>query len=428
MPKPKPKNWKAKNRFRRAGNPLAWLVRLILRVLYSINPRKWLLRNPSQTGFVIPTAVMLLLVLSLIVGSMLIRTTQRTEQVIGQRNNLLLYNAATPAIERAKSKIALLFANPPSSAPSESTLETMMFDPSLYDLPDEERLELPRDNTGTNFAVDTSNAWSFQLDRNGDGTPETTIAYSILMRRNGQQNPVVNVEDYTDEEKAYNQVNRSGPLNIADNSNNLTTNNGCGNGLLPAQQEIGWYENENNSGVLSKNFQVNVIVADDDPNSIGSPNITTLEYHQDREVDRGNIWAAWFRYDMEIYPGPQFNLNGAMHSQSSIMAPANGANSRFESYLISSPASCIYSPRSSQITLTEQRNQNNGNLLFQGQWISGQPVNGEFNDGSNVHKILPATELATLTNFNDVVTRIHATAPSTNPASQGNQGDSVNPL
>ena len=82
-----------------------WLRRLLHRVA---PPR----RRRSQrrvAGFVLPTAVMLLLVLSLIVGAILLRTINRTEQVMLSRRDRIIYNAATPAIDRAKAKLEFMF-------------------------------------------------------------------------------------------------------------------------------------------------------------------------------------------------------------------------------------------------------------------------------------------------------------------------------
>ena len=62
-----------------------------------------------QAGFVLPTAIMVLLVLSLIVGSMLLRSVQRSEQLIGETKTQVIYNSATPAIDRARAKLEYLF-------------------------------------------------------------------------------------------------------------------------------------------------------------------------------------------------------------------------------------------------------------------------------------------------------------------------------
>jgi len=69
----------------------------------------------------LPTVTLMLLVLSLVVGTLVFRTFNRTAEVIGQRQQRALYNAATPAIDRAKLKLEYLFGEsnlptPPSDA------------------------------------------------------------------------------------------------------------------------------------------------------------------------------------------------------------------------------------------------------------------------------------------------------------------------
>ncbi len=404
-------------KFRQVRRAISSFLRSLLRQLYSLKHKRWKLRQrSSQSGFVIPTAMMLLLVLSLIISSMLIRTVQRTEQVMERREELVIYNAAAPAIDRAKSKIEYLFSSDPrgltSDVPSEARLEAMMLNRDVtepdgsggtntvleaikddtgnpvevYDFPDETRLELPTSG-GTPKRY---NAWSFQVDKDGDGVEETTIAYSILMKTENEA-ATVTMEQSTDEDKALNQVNRSGPLNI---QSDLSAQENCDVGeLIPAK---GWYGI--NGVSLRKNFQVNVVVANSDPDNTNpnNENVSTLEYYQDREADRGNKWGAWFRYDLEIYPGPEFRFNGAMHSESNFILSANEDNEKvFEGYLVSSPKSCIYSPQASRITLTKQKN-TDGSVSFKGQWIAGHPARGQVtsgaaNEGGYIHKLPDTT-------------------------------------
>ncbi len=437
---------KGTNKFRQVRRAISSFLRSLLRQLYSLKHKRWKLRQrSSQSGFVIPTAMMLLLVLSLIISSMLIRTVQRIEQVTERREELVIYNAAAPAIDRAKFKIEYLFSSDPrgltSDIPSEERLEAMMLNRDVtvpdgdggkntvleairdsagnilevYDFPDETRLELPT-SVGT---FNRYNAWSFPVDKDGDGEEETTIAYFILMKTENEA-ATVTMEQSTDEDKALNQVNRSGPLNIQSDLNALEN---CDVGeLIPAK---GWYGIKGAS--LRKNFQVNVVVANSDPNNpnTNNENVSTLEYHQDREADRGNKWGAWFRYDLEIYSGPPFRFNGAMHSESNLIVSANQNNvPRFTSYLVSSPHSCIYSSQASQITLTEQKN-TDGEVTFKGQWIAGQPAKGQLrskaaNEGGYIHKLPGSDE-----SFTTTMLQVNVKHNFDDTNSEEEQGDSV---
>ena len=400
---------KGTTKFRQVRRAISSFLRSLLRKLYSLKHKRWKLRQrSSQSGFVIPTAMMLLLVLSLIIGSMLIRTVQRTEQVMSRREQLVIYKAAAPAIDRAKSKIEYLFSSDPrgltSSVPSSERLEAMMLNRDVtspdgsggtntvleaikddqgnflevYDFPDETRLELPTSGGTPN----RYNAWSFTVDKDGDGNKETTIAYSILMKTENEA-ATVTMEQSTDEDKALNQVIRSGPLNI---QSGLNAGTNCDMGELISAK--GWYGI--NGVSLKKNFQVNVVVASPDNTNPNSENVSTLEYSQDREADKGNKWGAWFRYDMEIHSGSEFRFNGAMYSGSNLILSANHKNKKsFQGYLVSSPKSCIYSPQASQITLTEKRD-TDGQVTFKGQWIAGHPALGKLkepNQGGYIHRI-----------------------------------------
>jgi len=117
---------------------------------------------------------------------------------------------------------------------------------------------------------------------------------------------------------------------------------------------------------LRKNFQINAVVFKS--NAINQP-ATTLELQQDRQVDRGNKWGAWFRYDLEIHPGAAFNWNGAIHTEGNVFFGTNN----FRAYLISSPSSCLYGQNgmdASEISVTRQVDQSN-NPTFLGQIVSG---------------------------------------------------------
>ena len=142
-------------------------------------------RQTARAGFVLPTVAMLLVVVTLVIGSILLRTGSRTNQVISERNQQIIYNAATPAVDRAKAKLEYLFKRDdrlPQGTPSESRLMSMLLNDGQnnvdrlptnpYNLADETRLDL--DGGGEDPA------WSFKMDTDGNGQPDTTVAYSII--------------------------------------------------------------------------------------------------------------------------------------------------------------------------------------------------------------------------------------------------------
>jgi hypothetical protein len=161
----------------------------------------WLLRSAfvmsrkvsPNSGIVLPTAIMLILVVSLAVGALTYRAYTRNIQVITSNQQRVIYNAATPAIDRARSKLEFMFDSsqdnryPSGGVPAEDYLAKMMlndgvgFPQSLikgetgdaanpYLLPGETARDLP--NT-----PGKDNAWSFRADTDGNGTEDATVVY-----------------------------------------------------------------------------------------------------------------------------------------------------------------------------------------------------------------------------------------------------------
>ncbi len=347
----------------------------------------WLLRSAfvSQrrgqsplAGFVLPTTVLLVLVLTLTVGAMTLRAFDRNAQVLATAQEKVLYNAATPAIDRARSKLEYLFekdtrynrvagatenqllawlTNAPGTygtGDNAVTLDTSEVrdapdggGPDVYTLPDEQRIDIGSADAAT-FDGESDNSWRYRTDTNGDGTDDATVVYSILLStpekiENGKSQPDEELLlTLSDQAKADQRVVRYPPLTRETRLLGCSVEAGS-DGTTPA----GWFEDPNNPINLLKNFQVDAIVIPDDAKAAN----VTLEFQQDRQIQRGNKWGAWFRYDLEVFPGPQFNWNGAMHTEGSMFF---GNNSRFEAYLVSAPTSCLYRPDSSELSITDR--------------------------------------------------------------------------
>lgn len=354
---------------------LDWLMRGLL-----ITGTRQQRQQKAKAGFILPTVTMLLVVVALVIGSILLRTGSRTNQVISERNQQIIYNAATPAVDRAKAKLEFLFRQDdrlPQGTPSESRLMSMLLndgqnnvehlDTNPYKLQDETQLDL--DGGGLDPA------WSFKMDTNADGSPDTTVAYSIVFKTRdplvsdeNDPNPPPPAIDRTkkDKEKAAKLVVRNGPIIAED-----TIDPGCQR--LNLQPEAGW--DLAGTATLLKTFQVNAVVVSNQ--GAGNRTIVTQEYQQDRELARGNRWGAWFRDDLHLYPGDTFNWNGAMHTEGSLMV---GGSNTVTGFLISSPKSCVYDPKSnSEITIrriTPDTQTNNQSLPeFYGQMVNGDLAN-----------------------------------------------------
>ncbi len=391
------------NVFSRVGGAIA---RLLLRLLFVL-PRR--LAQPSaQSGFILPTVVLLLLVVTLTVGSISLRTFTRTTQAIGDRQQQVIYNAATPAIDRAKAKLEYLFSQDdrlPSGTPGETFLVGMMandgqprgtltvepFTPTLedgvtqvspYEFEDETRIDLDG-NPATN-----DNAWQFPVDTDGVDGPDTVIAYSLVFQTPNDINDLSDRTDVAVANRAESLQVKNGPL-----SSTAASSNACANRTAGAVEE-GWFKVAGTNP--SKNFQVNAIAIPGAVNIDGTletasaiATIATLEFQQDRQVEQGNKWGAWFRNDLEVFPGPQFRWNGAMHTEGNLIVGQGnrGDGSRpFRAFLISSTNSCLNTSKSdSEITLGEPELADNGGIAFQGQVINGRVVDADFAQTSLVH-------------------------------------------
>ena len=384
--------------FRSTSRTAQKLPKLLIRWLF----RNWLLvgrRTAAQAGFVLPTTILLLLVVTLTVGAIGYRTFTRSQQVIGERQQRVIYNAATPAIDRAKAKLEFLFDPDKGDkrgggVPRDLQLVGMMLNDGRdlgggykvapttgqdpYTLPQETRMDINGDGV-------KDNAWWYNADLDGDGvttgTNDGKVYYSIVftaptdpaLLRSADVNARATAKPFP--------LVRNAPL-----SNATQTSNSCSlrsNNTDPAANRLqvingdGWFPDELNTTKLRKNFQVDAYVLPNNPNST----IATLEFQQDREATQGFKWAAWFRNDLEIFPGPPFNWNGAMHTEGNLVI---GGGS-FRSYMISSPFSCLYDEKGSEITATDiKEDLANKVPKFQGQFITGTIRDGNYNGSSAV--------------------------------------------
>ncbi|GET40849.1 hormogonium polysaccharide biosynthesis protein HpsA [Microseira wollei] len=367
-----------------------WLMRTFL-----ILGRKKRRPASAKAGFVLPTVTLLLLVVSLVIGAILFRTGSRTNQVIGAREEQVIYNAATPAIERAKAKLEYLFLKDkrfPSGPPSDEMLLSMItnspdpyggltykLDQNPYKFDDETQINL---RLGTNDEKPEP-AWSFQIDVDGDGVKETVV-YSINLKGREGTNDIT-TQSYTVDKRAKDQVVRNGPLTTTNISNPVCRAIASG-GNTPAVGGPSLAVNENDwtqvgTAKLRKTFQVDAIVLSRQ-NGVNRT-VATLEFQQDRQLDRGNKWGAWFRYDLEIFPGQPFNWNGAMYTAGNMIV----GDPNFRAFLISARNSCFYSRDASEIKVNRdiKSTPTPTDPSFQGQFVSGKMGNDGTAGGSFFH-------------------------------------------
>ena len=355
------------------------VVTWLLRCLFQLNLRT----RYAPKGFILPTTVLLLMVVSLAVGAMTLRSYDRTTQAASAREQRVIYNVATPALDRAKAKLEYLFQNDPrmpSGIPGETIIRELLQNGTgsmagvsgdAYTIPGETRVSI--DGDSTNDA-----AWTYPTDTNGDGVDDATIAYSLIFEapKPGESHQMSDSSDTGMAARASRLQIRHAPLSGA-----IQPDAACQFGpdsTAGAPIEEGWFPDPVSTSTLRKNFQVDVYVLPNDPNQT----VSTLEFHQDRQLNKGNKWGAWFRNDLELHPGPNFNWNGAMHTEGNLMV----GWSSFSGYLISAPKSCLYTKDASEVTIARVNPDVDQNIpAFEGQIMSATMARDEFAGSSRFH-------------------------------------------
>jgi hypothetical protein len=340
-----------------------------------------------QRGFILPIVLFLAVVLALITATVLTRSGNRAVEVIGDKKANIVLNSATPAIERARAKLQYLFSQDPrfsSGLPGDAQLQQMLLNtyppvqsPNPYNFSDEVQLDVNGDGV-------LDPAWSFASDINGDGKKET-VACVIHSNVTATVAGTTYNRTSNDTNKSASLIVRGGPATLAQQG---SSPNCSGSSSFNFS---GW--DPVSSSNVHRTFQVDAIsLSPSDVNNKGA--ISTLELLQDRQAELGNKWGAWFRYDMEIYPSDAFLWNGAMHTEGNFIATGTKGNASLDPtqnpgirfYLVSSPASCLYTKTNSEITLAGNADgsvsPSNG-IYFLGQLSSGSVLSGSFT-GNNV--------------------------------------------
>ncbi|MGY2726112.1 hormogonium polysaccharide biosynthesis protein HpsA [Thermostichus sp. OS-CIW-26] len=342
--------------------PSTLLLKLTLRLLASLKARVDR-RKIRERGFVLPVAVLIVLVLSLVTVGLLTRSTQRTIQTQVERAELTISRQLNAAIDRARAKIDNLIRDRrlPASNPTDAQLVEALINDGAgeliprdendpYILPDETQFVIT-----TNIEVEDPNnpgqtlpvpvrapAWWFLVDTDNNGVNDSVTAYTILnTRRAGGRD----FEDsrLTDTERARRLMIRSGPLQGSALA-------GCNDN--PLQQTINpnvgdWFQV---GSALYKPFQVFAVTLPIQGADSTTRAISALQFQQDRKRDLLNKWGAFSRGDLEFFFTPGYNWNGAIYAGGSLFfryAP----NNLFRAFAISSEESCFYMPAdNSEIT------------------------------------------------------------------------------
>lgn len=329
--------------------PSTLLLKLTLRLLASLKARVDR-RKIRERGFVLPVAILIVLVLSLVTVGLLTRSTQRTIQTQVERAGQTVSRQLNAAIDRARAKIEYLVRDPrlPAGTPTDAQLVAALINDgeeeliprdenNPYILPDETQFVI-----GSNIQQVRAPAWWFLVDTDNNGVNDSVTAYTILnTRRAGGRD----FEDsrLTDTERARRLMIRSGPLQGSALA-------GCTDS--PAEQTVNpnvgdWFQV---GPALYKPFQVYAVTLPIEGADSTTRAISALQFQQDRKRDLLNKWGIFSRSDAEFFFTPGYNWNGAIYTGGSLFfryAP----NNLFRAFTISSEQSCFYMPAdNSEIT------------------------------------------------------------------------------
>jgi hypothetical protein len=331
----------------------------------------------GRAGFVLPTVVMVLLVVVLLTIAITLRSFDRAKVAQYRRVDQAVLQAATPALDRARAKLEDLLGGGDESRrtglssrgiPTESSLYGALTadiaGQRLFTFPDEEPLtvsfDLPNSNVGlcneTNLdeCEQMETAWRFPVDTDNNGSYDSLSYYGIFFRT-----PKLGANN--EEERARTPLDaRTLPVDTGTLSGSCAAAGGTSASLVG---DTGWLKTTD--GQLKKSFfiyTVTVPITEDEISANNLPNIgvqyeafkgsqgfSALELQQDyvREPIVNN--AVIYEDDLDISPGPAFNLNGRIVTNSNLLISPRVNNSDIKLYLVSAPASCFYTADNSKI-------------------------------------------------------------------------------
>lgn len=352
------------------------LTRSLLRSLMLINRQD----RYSRAGFVLPTVTMVLLVVVLLTIAISFRALERSQDARMVRVSQEALNAATPAVDRGRAKIEQMFKDLEGKVLDEpnfyQTLTSGNF--TAYRFKDEEVLRVQFDSDPDNNGIqpngsapandgrlgeDDDNfrdnerirtAWRFPVDTNNDGLFDSFVLYGLFFRspEDAKRSPL---EARTLPMPPFKSATRPECQFASGQNASLVTASGWSpmegklkksifvyTTTVPATQTDidNFVNNVNPLGGTQFNAQ-------NFSEYKGEPSFTALEYQQDWK--QKYLTGVVYENDLDITPGPTFNLNGNLYTQGNLIVShfGNGLNI----YQISSINSCFYQQEKSKIVV-----------------------------------------------------------------------------
>ncbi|EGJ32951.1 MULTISPECIES: hormogonium polysaccharide biosynthesis protein HpsA [Moorena] len=388
---------------KKLANAIAKLLKQVVKLSQAITKplMRWLLRSlfilhrrsrVATAGFVLPTAIMVTLVVTLLVTAIVLRSFDRVKNASNYRVNQAVFNAAAPAIERAQAKLEALFADPtlPRSTPSEEALENA-FKNTKYNFGDETRLTL--EDEVTQDTIDT--AWRFPVDTDNNGLFDSYTLYGIYFKspqpnQNQNQNPLRNPDSRTSVQA------RTPPMGESNDSDRCPL---AGDTSASLVDNSGWFKSGSKlkKSIFVYTATVPIVAGDNNIDGQtyeaykGEAGFSALEYQQDRaRIPLANN-AIVYEDDLQITPGDGIQINGRIFTNGNFLTGNRRGNNEY--FQVSSPKSCYYKEENSKIIVggnmafgrVDQKEHNNkgGKIhLFNGNGAPNTNVNLGQNDKS----------------------------------------------
>ncbi|MEH2327871.1 hormogonium polysaccharide biosynthesis protein HpsA [Nostoc sp.] len=335
----------------------------LLRTIFGTQRR----RGSVNSGFVLPTVAMVVLVVVLLTTAILFRSFERSKNASNVRVNEATMQAATPALDRAKAKITALFADPtlPRSVPSNVTLyNTLINKLSIYTFGDETPISLaynlnkstssPMIEAGSSVVLENKEniqtAWKFPADTDNNGKFDSFILYGLYFRTPPQTG--------TTQTRSRSPLDARTPPMLPAKAGGACDIAGDTSASLVGSS--GWYKLP--TGELKKSFfvyAVTVPISDTaQATSLdttkyekyrGNKGFSALEMQQDRNQVPITNNAVVYEDDLDITPGPRFRLNGRIFTNSNLFTGETNEDITF--FQVSSRYSCYYERENSKIVV-----------------------------------------------------------------------------
>ncbi|GAB4280052.1 MAG: hypothetical protein Fur0025_07670 [Oscillatoriaceae cyanobacterium] len=357
---------------------------LLLQPLQLLKPG---LKKQEAAGFVLPTIAMIILVVSLVVSAIVLRSFDRANNAQNIRVNQAVLAAAQPALDRANAKLNYLLSEDPTlpkTTPTDitiyralSTSKDVQTGKETYTFDDETRLRLRFDIDGNktinSFGLDDKNqpvsslnndvsiedneeintAWRFPIDTDNNGKFDTFTLYGIYLKTPTRD------EDSGEFDKARSPLDvRTPPMPPIEAGSNAQ----CVGALGTSSSLVGnsgWYQSEAKLKKSFYIFAVNVPIEDNDLTRLsldpskyetGKSGFSALEYQQDRSRIPLTNNAVVYEDDLEVTPGAGLNLNGRIEANSNFIVSYT-ASTPVTFYQVSGNNSCFFQEENSKILI-----------------------------------------------------------------------------